>query len=76
MDHIFMRAFVFCQIIGIIITCFALLNLVRISKKHKSLTNEEYLFKKNIAIRKKYLIVGIVGMIICLLTQIVVIFIR
>lgn len=62
MEHIFMKVFVFCEIIGILITCFALLNLIRISKIHKKLTDEEYLSKENRLARNKYLIMGIVGM--------------
>ncbi len=76
MEHIFMKVFVFCEVIGILITCFALLNLIRISKKHKKLTDEEYLSKENRLSRNKYLIMGIVGVAISSLMQIIIIFTR
>jgi len=71
-----MKVFVFCEVIGILITCFALLNLIRISKKHKKLTDEEYLSKENRLSRNKYLIMGIVGVAISSLMQIIIIFTR
>jgi hypothetical protein len=76
MEHVFMKVFVFCEVIGILITCFALLNLIRISKKHKKLTDEEYLSKENRLARNKYLIMGILGMTISSLMQIIIIFTR
>jgi len=68
--------FMICEAITILITCFALFNLIKMSKKHKSLSDEEYLSKDNRLIRKKYLVMGIVAITITSLMQIFIVFTR
>ncbi|MBL4936840.1 hypothetical protein JK636_13850 [Clostridium sp. YIM B02515] len=66
--------FMVCKAITILISCFVLFNLIKLLKKHKNLSDEKYLSKENRLIRKKYLVMGIVGITICLLMEIFIIF--
>ncbi|ERI92754.1 hypothetical protein HMPREF1982_02161 [Clostridiales bacterium oral taxon 876 str. F0540] len=68
--------FMVCETITILITCFAIFNLVKLSKKHKNVTDEEYLSKDNRIMRNKYLVIGISGITITALMQIFIILTR
>ncbi len=68
--------FMICEAITILITCFALFNLIKVSKRHKNLSDEEYLSEDNRLIRNKYLVMGVVGITITSLMQIFIILTR
>jgi hypothetical protein len=76
MEHIFMKVFVLCEVVGTTITCLALLNIIKISKKHRKLTAEDYLSKENRLMRNRFLIMVTMGKTVSSLMQIIIIFIR